>query len=72
MPLRLDQTPHLDLMVSGVCVEETQCIMSCGSIDDLINAGEREGILRAVLVEVFKIDTKTLGLALLRYYNQVR
>ena len=31
--------------------------MSCGGIDDLINAGEGEGILRASLIEVFEIDT---------------
>ena len=44
-------------MVAGVCVEETQRIVSCGSIDNLINAGEEEGILSASLVEVLEIDT---------------
>ena len=48
---------HLDLMVAGICVEETQRIMSCGSVDNLIDAGEGEGILWASLVEVLEIDT---------------
>ena len=43
-------------MVTGVCVEETQQIVSCGGIDNLIDAGEGEGILWASLIEVFKID----------------
>ena len=48
---------HLDLMVSGVCIEETQRVVSRGSIDNLIDAGEGEGILRASLVKVLEIDT---------------
>ena len=48
---------HLDLMVSGVCVEEAERVVSCGSIDDLIDAGEGEGILGASLIEVPEIDT---------------
>ena len=44
-------------MVAGICIEETQRIMSYGSIDNLIDAREQEGILRAGLVEVFEIDT---------------
>ena len=43
---------HLDLMVSGVSIEETQRVVSCGSIDGLIDVGEEEGILRASLIEV--------------------
>ena len=57
MSLRLGRTHHLDLMVSGVCIKETQRIVSCGSVNNLIDAGEGEGILRASLVEVFEIDT---------------
>ena len=45
--------------------------MSCGSVDDLINAGEGEGILRASLVEVFEIDTQAPGFVLLWYHHQV-
>ena len=56
-------------MVAGVCVEETQRIVSCGSIDNLIDAGEREGILWASLVEVFKIDTQAPGFVLLWYHH---
>ena len=44
---------HLNLMVSGVCVEETQRVMSCSGVDDLIDAREGKGILGASLVEVF-------------------
>ena len=44
-------------MVAGVCVEETQRIVSCGSVDDLIDAGEGEWILGASLVKVLEIDT---------------
>ena len=44
-------------MVSGVCVEEAQRVVSCGSVDDLIDAGEGEGILGASLIEVLEIDT---------------
>ena len=47
---------HFDLMVSGICIKEAQLIVTCGSVDDLINAGKREGILRASLVKVFEID----------------
>ena len=47
---------HLDLMVSGVCVEETQRVVTCGSINNLIDVREGEGILRAGHVEVFEID----------------
>ena len=45
--------------------------MSCGGIDDLINVGEGEGILRARLIEVFKIDAQALGFILLWYHYQV-
>ena len=45
-------------MVSGVRVKETQRVMSRGSINNLIDAREREGILRASLVEVFEIDAQ--------------
>ena len=45
--------------------------MSCGSIDDLIDAGAREGILRASLVEVFEIDAQAPGFVLLWYHHQV-
>ena len=48
---------HLDLKVSGVCVEETQLVVSCSSVDNLIDAGEGEGILGASLVKVLEIDT---------------
>ena len=48
---------HLNLMVSGVCVEETQSVVSCGSVDNLIDAREGEGILGASLVKVLEIDT---------------
>ena len=45
--------------------------MSCGGVDDLINAGEGEGILRASLVEVLEIDTQAPGFVLLWYHHQV-
>ena len=45
--------------------------MSCGNINDLINVGEGEGILRASLVEVFEIDTQAPGFILLWYHYQV-
>jgi len=37
----------------------------------LIDAGEGEGILRACLVEVFKIDTQAPGFVLLWYHHQI-
>ena len=43
-------------MLAVVCVEETQRIVSCDSVDDLIDVGEGEGILWASLVEVLEID----------------
>ena len=58
-------------MVAGVCVEETQRIVSCGSVDNLIDAGEGEGILWASLVKVFKINTQAPGFVLLWYHHQV-
>src|SRR3954470_22165929 len=36
---------HLYLMVAGVCVKETQGIVSWSGIDDLINLREGKGIL---------------------------
>ena len=45
-------------MVAGVCVEATQRIVSCGSVDNLIDAGEGEGILWASLVKVFGTITR--------------
>ena len=58
-------------MVAGICVEETQRIVSCGSVDNLIDAGEGEGILWASLVKVFKINAQALGFVLLCYHDQV-
>ena len=43
-------------MVSRVCVEETQRVVSSYGIDDLIDAREGKGILGASLVEVFEVD----------------
>ena len=37
--------------------------MPCGSIDDLVDARERERILWTGLVKVFEIDTKAPGLS---------
>ena len=45
--------------------------MSCGGVDDLVNAGEGEEILRASVVEVFEIDAQAPGFALLWYHHQV-
>ena len=41
------------------------------SVDNLIDAGEWEGILWAGLVEVLKIDTQAPGFVLLWYHHQV-
>ena len=46
--------------------------MSCGSIDDLVDAREGERVLWTGLVKVFKIDTKALGFVLVWYHYQVR
>src|SRR4051812_5195175 len=62
---------HLDLMVAGICVEEAQRIVSCGGVDNLINAGEGEGILWASLVKVFKINAHAPGFVLPWYHHQV-
>ena len=45
--------------------------MPCGSIDDLVDARERERVLWTSLVKVFKIDTKALGFVLFWYHYQV-
>ena len=58
-------------MVTGVCVEEAQRIVSCSGVDNLIDAGEGEGILRASLIEVFKIDAQLSGFVLLWYHHHV-
>ena len=47
---------HVYLIVSRVCVEETQRVVSCCGADDLIDAREGKGILGASLVEVFEVD----------------
>ena len=39
--------------------------MSCSSVNNLIDAREGEGILRAGLVEVFEIDAQAPGFILL-------
>ena len=46
--------------------------MPCGSVDDLVDAGEREGVLWASLVKVFEVDTKAPGFVLFGYHNQIR
>jgi hypothetical protein len=43
-------------MVSGICIKKAQRVVACGGVNDLINAGKGEGILRASLVKVFEID----------------
>ena len=58
-------------MVAGICVEETLRIVSCGSIDNLIDAGEGEGILWASLVKVLEIDAQAPGFVILWYHHQV-
>ena len=45
--------------------------MPCGRVNDLVNAGKREGVLRVGLVKVFEIDTKALGFVLLWYHDHV-
>ena len=45
-----------DSMVAGICVEETQRIVPCGSVDNLIDAREGEGILWASLIKVLEVD----------------
>ena len=45
--------------------------MSCGSVDDLVDAREGEGILGASLVEVFEIDAEAPGFVLLWYHYQI-
>ena len=45
--------------------------MPCGSIDDLVDAGEGERILWTGLVKVFEIDTKAPGFVLFWYHYQV-
>ena len=45
--------------------------MSCGGVNDLINAEEEEGILRAGFVEVFEIDAWAPGFVLLWKHHQV-
>ena len=58
-------------MVSIVCIEETQRVVSGCGIDDLINAREGKGILGASLVEVFEVDAQALGFVLLWYHYQI-
>src|SRR4051812_302197 len=41
-------------MVTGVCVEETQRIMSCGGIDNLIDTGEGKGSFGQALLRSLK------------------
>ena len=45
--------------------------MSGGSINDLIDAWEGEGILWANFIEVLEVDTKVSGFILLWYHHQV-
>src|SRR5215216_2671663 len=49
---------HLNLMVSGVSVEETQGVVSCGHINNLVNAGRWERVFGASLIEVFEMYAK--------------
>ena len=41
-------------MVSGVCVEEAQCIVPCGSIDDLVDARRGKGSFGQALLRSLK------------------
>ena len=56
---------HFDLMVSRVCIEETQRVVSGCGIDDLIDAREGKGILGPSLVKVFEVDSQAPGFVLL-------
>ena len=44
---------------------------ACGSINDLVDVGEGEGILGASLIEVFEIDAQAPGFVLLWHHHQV-
>jgi hypothetical protein len=45
------------LVIARVAVEEAQQGTSCGGVDDLVDARKREGVFRAVTVEIGVIDT---------------
>ena len=45
--------------------------MPCGSIDDLVDARERERVLWIGLVKVVEIDAEALGFVLFWYHYQV-
>ena len=45
--------------------------MFCSGINNLIDAGEGEGIVGAGLVEVFEIDAQVPGPILLWYHDQI-
>src|SRR3954466_15164779 len=50
-------------MVTGVCVEEAQRIVSCSGIDDLIYSREGKRILWASLIKVFEVEHRRQDLS---------
>ena len=52
---------HLNLMVSGIGVEETQRVVPYSCVNNLVNVRQWEGVFRASLVEVLEIDTQAPG-----------
>ena len=51
---------HVDLVVAVKGIQEAQQVAFGGGVDNLVNAREREGILRAGHVEVGEVDTHAL------------
>lgn len=58
---------YLNVMVSGVGVEETQRVVPWSCVDNLVNARQWEGVFGESLVEVLEIDTQALGFVFLWY-----
>ena len=63
---------QLDLVVTRICVEERQEGTTRSGVDNLVDARQREVVLRAVLVQVGEVDAHAQGIGiLLRHHHWV-
>src|SRR3954471_21582438 len=62
---------HFNLMIAGVCIQETQTLTTHRSINDLINTGEGKRIRRAGLIEISIIRTHAPGAVFLKDQHRI-
>src|SRR3954468_15248849 len=62
---------HFDLMITRICIQKTQTLATCRSINDLINTGEGKRICWTSLIKVYVIHTHTPGAVFLKDQHRI-